>query len=248
LVRSSASKTAVAAAIAGNGDGIRNRQIWQAYPGNKGAAGVFQTIINQIPPHECFVEAFAGSGQILRHLRPAASRIVIDADAAVVDAWKNVPGITTIHADARSWLSKANLAHGTVVYCDPPYLREVRSSRKLYAHEFDTEAQHEGLLTVLKKLTVPVLLSGYPSSLYARMLSDWRRVDYTAQTHGGPRAESLWCNFPEPFELHDYRYLGEDYREREQIKRMKTRWKNRLLSMPRLKRLAMLNAVAELKP
>ena len=32
--------------------------------------------------------------------------------------------------------------------------------------------------------------------------------------------EYLWCNYPAPMALHDYRYLGKDFRERERIKRM----------------------------
>jgi DNA adenine methylase len=32
--------------------------------------------------------------------------------------------------------------------------------------------------------------------------------------------------------LHDYRYLGEDFRERERIKRKKQRWTDRLERLP----------------
>jgi hypothetical protein len=42
-----------------------------------------------------------------------------------------------------------------------------------------------------------------------------------------------------------YRYLGEDFRERERIKRKKQRWVNRLHTMPTLERRALLNAIAE---
>ncbi len=52
-------------------------------------------------------------------------------------------------------------------------------------------------------------------------------------------------NFPEPIALHDYRYLGEDFRERERIKRKKQRWVNRLHVMPALERRALLNAITE---
>jgi hypothetical protein len=45
--------------------------------------------------------------------------------------------------------------------------------------------------------------------------------------------------------LHDYRYLGEDFRERERIKRKKQRWVNRLHTMPTLERRALLNAITE---
>lgn len=246
-IRTATLAPAMEASLANLGDGGSARRLHR-YPGNKGGAGVFQTIINQIPPHECFIEAFAGSGQILRHLRPARSRIVIDSDPAVIAAWQDTAGITAICADAVPWLADhaGRLGAGTVVYCDPPYLRSVRSSKRLYAHEFDREDQHCALLGVLARLAVPVLVSGYPSPLYARLLADWRRIDYAVMSHGGPRVECLWCNFPEPFALHDYRYLGRNFREREQIKRMKTRWMRRLMAMPRLRRLAILDTISTL--
>jgi hypothetical protein len=32
------------------------------YPGGKGGAGVYQMIINQIPPHRVYIEPFLGGG------------------------------------------------------------------------------------------------------------------------------------------------------------------------------------------
>ena len=43
--------------------------------------------------------------------------------------------------------------------------------------------------------------------------------------------------------LHDYRYLGEGFRERERIKRKKTRWVKRLDRMPMLEKRALLSAI-----
>ena len=57
--------------------------------------------------------------------------------------------------------------------------------------------------------------------------------------------ESLWMNYPPPQELHDYRFLGDDYRERERIKRKKARWITRLLSMSNIERNALTAAIAE---
>ena len=51
--------------------------ILRDYPGAKGGAGVWQRIISQMPPHELYVEAFAGSAQVLFRKRPAASSILI---------------------------------------------------------------------------------------------------------------------------------------------------------------------------
>jgi hypothetical protein len=52
-------------------------------------------------------------------------------------------------------------------------------------------------------------------------------------------------NYPEPFELHDYSYLGDNFRERERIKRKKARWTERLKSMPALERFAILSVLQE---
>jgi hypothetical protein len=52
-------------------------------------------------------------------------------------------------------------------------------------------------------------------------------------------------NYKAPVELHDYRYLGNNFRERERIKRIKTRWLARLDQMDDLERYAMLSTIAE---
>jgi DNA adenine methylase len=41
------------------------------YDGGKGAMGVAQWIINQIPPHRVYIEPFLGGGAVLRLKKPA---------------------------------------------------------------------------------------------------------------------------------------------------------------------------------
>ena len=45
--------------------------------------------------------------------------------------------------------------------------------------------------------------------------------------------------------LHDDQYLGDNFREREVIKRMKKRWVKRLKKMPLLQRQALQAAIAQ---
>jgi hypothetical protein len=102
------------------------------------------------------------------------------------------------------------------------------------------------LLAVLKSLPCMVMISGYWSELYAHELKDWRSISFQAMTRGGfPAMEWLWMNYPEPFKLHDYAFLGENFRERERIKRKKMRWTERLKSMPALERFAILSVIEE---
>nr|AFR43996.1 Upf31.0 major outer membrane lipoprotein [uncultured bacterium] len=60
------------------------------YPGGKGGAGVYQTIINNIPPHDTYIETHLGGGNILERKRPAARSIGIDIDREVIQAWQQL--------------------------------------------------------------------------------------------------------------------------------------------------------------
>jgi hypothetical protein len=91
-----------------------------------------------------------------------------------------------------------------------------------------------------------VMVSGYWSRLYADSFSSWNSFSFEAQTRGGSTAtEYAWFNYPEPVQLHDYSFLGDNFRERERIKRKKQRWVSRLQRMPMLERRSLLNAIEE---
>lgn len=228
-----------------------------AYPGGKAGSGVYQTIINQIPPHEVYIEAFLGGGAVLMHKRPARSSIGIDADGDVIISWaarlaeggddfEGLAAVIVRQGDAISFLKSYSWQGGEFVYCDPPYLFDVRScKRHVYNCEFGDVDQHRELLTVLLALPCMVAISGYWSSLYGEMLDPWRTVSFRTRTRGGRMAQEwLWMNYPEPVQLHDYRYLGSNFRERERIKRIKVSWAARLARMDRLERYAVMASIA----
>jgi hypothetical protein len=227
-----------------------------SYLGSKAQAGVWQRIICQMPPHELYVEPFFGSGQIFFRKRPAVRNVLIDADPRVISgvvdrrrapemALPDGAAVRVICGDALRELAalKPKLVHNAVIYCDPPYLLYTRTSRHRYAHEFGRGDQHAALLALLKEMPCRVLLSGYPSKLYAQKLKSWRCISYRTRTRGRTLTECLWCNFPEPTELHDWRFIGKGYRERLTLKRFAARFLARLDGMPELKRNFVLNLV-----
>lgn len=215
------------------------------YPGGKGGAGVYQAIINEMPPHDVYLEPFVGGGAVLRAKRPAALSVVADLDPAVVDRYRGLDGVEAHHGCGIALLRSRRWTGRELVYADPPYVRDARKSqRDLYDFEM-TDEDHERLLDVLVSLPCPVLVSGYPSALYARWLHGWRVVTFTAMTRRGPAVEWLWCNFAPPVALHDYRYLGRDYRERERIKKKVTRWRDNLAALPGHEQQAILSALLE---
>lgn len=225
-----------------------------AYPGGKNGSGVYQKIINQIPPHRVYIEAFLGHGAIMRYKRAAIVSIGIDVDGDVVKHWMDLTAVngdvhvpTIIHGDAISFLQAYDFKGDEFVYVDPPYLMETRKSkRQLYNAEFGDIGQHEKLLKALKSLPCMVAISGYQSSLYSAVLQGWRTISYnTVNRAGNVVREWLWMNYPEPQALHDYRYLGENFREREKITRQKRRWRARLQRMNPIQRYALMASIAE---
>ena len=219
------------------------------YPGGKNGSGVYQTIINNIPPHRIYVEPFLGGGAILRMKRPAAVNIAIDINRKVIQSFDpdTTPNLTLLQRDALKWLDKNPYPGDTFIYCDPPYLMSSRSQqRRIYANEFNI-ANHITLLTILKSQTAMIMLSGYPNALYDGALKGWNTKTFMTTTRGGNYVtEKLWMNYPTPVELHDYSFLGSNFRERERIKRKKKRWISRLLTMRDLERQALAAAIAEM--
>jgi DNA adenine methylase len=259
------------------------------YPGGKNGSGVYQAIINQMPPHKVYIEPFLGGGAILRLKRPAELNMGIDLDPEVIRHWSasplpanleprqieradpnaksgevgskiatldDVAGELSISSeggryrffcrDAIAYLREQRCGPDTLIYCDPPYLHSTRpESTDLYRFEM-TDAQHVELLEVLSRIPAMVMISGYHSRLYSHKLAKWRVFAInTVNRQGHHRTEYVWANFPEPTALHDYRYLGSNFRQRERINRKKKRWVAKLQKMPLLERQALLGAIGE---
>lgn len=231
---------------------------------------MYQKLINLMPPHDVFVSAFLGGGAVLRAKRPARLNVGIDRSGAVVEDYiaanvqtlmgvvKPDGGIDFVDDSGRefrlrvgdcvAWIRACSWSGSDFIYADPPYLKRTRSNpnRDLYEFEY-TEADHVNLLALLLSLPCMVMVSGYWSDLYRDMLADWSCVGpWEARTRGGTVAhEYCWINYERPTVLHDYQYLGDDYRERERIKRKKERWRRRLAGMDALERGALVEVMRE---
>lgn len=221
------------------------------YPGGKNGAGVYQAIINQMPPHRRYVEPFVGGGAILLAKRPAQETHIADLNGEALTAISDECRRRGVKVKAHETCGIAMMKNfegrrDDLVYCDPPYLMRTRSGKRLYQHEL-TDADHARLLAAVRRLDCMVMLSGYDNLLYRAELADWRAVYYMAPTRGGPREECLWCNFPVPAALHDYRYLGDGYRERERIRKKVVRWRSNFAGLPDLERRAILSALLSIE-
>lgn len=172
---------------------------------------------------------------------------LLDSGEGTARSDESPEAFVLIHGDAIRFLRSYQFTGNEFVYCDPPYLfSSRRSQRQLYEHEFGSSEEHEGLLDLLKEIPSMVAVSGYWSELYNDELAKWRVISWAAMTRGGAMArEFLWMNYPEPRQLHEYTYLGDDFRERERIRRKAERWVRRFTSLPDLERLAILDRLQD---
>lgn len=220
------------------------------YPGGKNGMGIYQRIINLMPPHDVYIEPFLGSGAVLRHKKPARVNLGIDVDQAAIELCRS---LIVENGDDRSTNSYFDFqcadvfdrmlhwptSPTTVIFYDPPYPHETRTKKKIYANEL-CDADHTLLLSNMLESQSMQMITGYRCDLYNNALADWHSIDYPAQTRGGTRTETLWFNFDEPTELHDYSFLGDNFRERDRIRKKQKRWQKRWAKMDRLERQAIL--------
>jgi DNA adenine methylase len=219
-----------------------------SYFGGKSGSGTYQTIINQIPPHRLYVEGFAGMAGIFRKKIKAQENLLIDRDRSVIHRLIKA-GVSTTDLYEGSFFQVAQdfIAdldkEDTFIYLDPLYPLESRKSGTKYKFEL-TAYEHCHLLKLICKefQNAKIAISTYPNNVYKAWLEEhgWRMIEFESQTRHGKATEQLWMNYPEPTELHDYRYLGTDYRERERITRKLKRWEAKFEDLSPLEKRAMI--------
>jgi site-specific DNA-adenine methylase len=217
-----------------------------SYLGSKAVSGAYQAIIAQMPPHDTYIETHLGSGAVLRIKPPATRSIGIEIDRKVLAAFDPPSYPVELRAiDAVKFLKGFRFARAgrVLIYADPPYLHETRTSTKRYRHEY-TAHDHRQLLATLRTVPASVMISGYPSKLYDALLADWRSIEFQAMTRGGVRTEKLWMNFRSNAGYWAT-FAGIDRTDRQRIKRKAARWAKNYHALAPAERIAVLAALME---
>ena len=227
------------------------------YDGGKNGSGTYQQIINYMPLHTWYCELFLGSGAIFRRKRTADNNILMDMDKSIIQQFKDhYPGTNNniMVGNAIDFLYYAapalNYLHSigqpVLIYLDPPYPFDTRQSKKpLYKFEMDDQA-HKKLLVAAGNLNCYVMISSYKNKMYDRYLTGWNVHQFNSVTRTGIRKECIYMNYTKPTVLHDYQYLGADYRERVVVKGAKKRMINKFKRMDPTHRNDMLTDILNL--
>ena len=218
------------------------------YLGSKAVQGAYQAVIANMPPHDTYIETHLGSGVIMHRKPPAMRSIGLEIDPETFAAHGQIPDVETYNVDCVAFLRTFDFASAgrVLVYADPPYVRSTRAV-KGPRYRFDyTDADHEALIALLRALPASVMISGYPSDLYARLLPgpEWRSLSYQVKTRGGPRTEMLWMNYAANA-AHWADHAGIDFTDRQRIKRKAARWQRMYRELSAGERMAVLAAILE---
>ena len=211
------------------------------YFGSKATSGLCQAIIALMPPHDTYIESHLGGGAIMQRKPPALRNIGIDRDQRALEKFRCPYPVERVHGCAHRFLAKYDYRGRELVYCDPPYLKETRTSGRCYRFDYE-EQDHLELLGLLKKLPCQVIVSGYPSPLYDQWLAGWESLELQVMNQGGVRTEKVWFNF-RCERVHWARYAGKNHTDRQRIKRKAENWARRYRTLPPGERLAVLAAL-----
>lgn len=212
----------------------------ETYKGSKGNSGLYQAIINLMPKHEIYIELFCGKGEIFKRKKRAEFNILVDKAEEVAEYWEKIIDSEFRSGNSNTMFMKFDIVqemfsgrkpfwtnwsginpNNTVVFIDPPYPFDTRlDKRKLYRNEM-SDSDHIRLLTKIKRTAFPTIITTYPNKIYEERLTSengWLWIDVKVRTRKRTVTERIYFNFPAPHILHDYRYAGKNYRERERIK------------------------------
>ncbi|MCP4046817.1 MAG: DNA adenine methylase [Gammaproteobacteria bacterium] len=211
------------------------------YFGSKATSGLCQPLIAMMPPHDTYIETHLGGGAIMQRKPPALINIGIDLDERALNEFTCDYPVHLVTECAYHYLKHYDYQGRELIYCDPPYLHHTRTSGRRYRYDYE-QSDHIDLLMLLKTLPCPVMLSGYPSSLYDDLLGDWYSLELQVMNQGGVRTEKLWHNF-QIDRVHWGRYAGKNFSDRQRIKRKAANWGKAYQAMPRGERVAVLAAM-----
>lgn len=216
------------------------------YDGGKNGDGVYQRIINLIPPHKIWIEAFAGSAAITRKIRPAAQSFVVEAEPLQAGKLKVElrDRAVVYNADFFDVVHRCLQGPGhSFIFFDPPYLKSTRvDKRNLYKFEWN-EDNHKEFLWWVKNRNELIMVTHPICELYLSALDHWNRIEYEYRTRVGMFKDCIWINYAVPERLHDYSYAGSDRIQRQRIDRKIRREIAKLATLPGIERNAIISAI-----
>ena len=221
------------------------------YTGQKKINGVYQAIINEIPICSDFYEVFCGSAQlskILLSICPEINFHINDIDPAIIDRY----GFTSAKCTNQHFLDfllsiDIKDYNSSVFFLDPPYHHSTRvGNEKIYKFEM-SDQDHIALFSYISSLPLKFILIHPKNCIYDNLLTlGWRYKEIKIRYNKKTSIERIYCNYEVPERLLTYRFLGDNFTQRQRILRKCNRFSQKLLLLPVLERNAVISHINSL--
>jgi site-specific DNA-adenine methylase len=191
------------------------------YVGNKNIPGVIEFLANRVPKSKRYFSLFMGAAGLENSVYTAAATFV--CSERNTDLWK-FKGNNQVLFERYQDLLEANVFESSYdfIFADPPYKFSTRrSQRKYYKFEFET-SDHIEFLKHMTSLDCKIMITHPKCELYDNYLKNWISEPFQYMTREGTFYDNLYTNFVgSDIELLTYDALGDNFIERQAIKRQR---------------------------
>lgn len=141
--------------------------------------------------HDLMLRRMSRNGQKKTYLRMTNQKTWKDSIMSLLRNGERMREVFVLERGALEVI-RAFDAKDTLVYCDPPYLRDTKSM--LYEPDINPD-DHIELHRALSDFTGKVVLSGCLSPLYKRLYKNWNMSMKRINMAKDKRTEIIWTNF-----------------------------------------------------
>ncbi len=201
------------------------------YVGNKDFSNVIHFLINRLPKSKRYFSLFFGGGGLENSIYTAGAHFVCSEKNPDCKMYE-VPTMATIDFfDYQDLIDAFVFDRSDFIFADPPYMFSSRTTgRKYYKYEF-TEEDHIAFLDHIQNIQARVMITHPENDLYNSKLSHWNKEPFSYMTRQGMYNDCVYMNYSRAdIELLNYDCLGEDFTDRQRIKRQRsnvvTKFKN----------------------
>ena len=191
------------------------------YTGNKNFPGVIEFLVNHLPKSERYFSLFFGGGGLETCKYTSGAKFICSEKNKECIKYQNDTAVIEF-LDYKDLIDNFVFDGQDFVFADPPYtLNTRRSSRKYYKFEFE-ENDHIDFLNIIKPIEAKIMITHPACELYNEELKKWKKIPFEYQTRKGIFKDCLWLNYsPEDIVLLNYDVLGNNFTERQAIKRQR---------------------------
>lgn len=214
----------------------KNKTFSPTFQYGRNSSGVSQFLINHVPPVKCMVSLFLGNGLLLDQIKSCETMVAFAAGKNLELNNDSIKVFASDYTKNLDWINPVKFGK-TLVFINPPAL-EINKQPKLINTDFTSQTEHETLLQKGVKFPTYVMVLATSNNQYDGILlkAGFTKIYLFNQSIENPKTDCIYINYPVPEQLHDYSFVGQNYRDRDNNKKFIKRTIKQLAEMSPLRR------------